>query len=101
MIFSGTPVNASEALQLGLVEKVYLRACSWKKWKSSRGRSSERSDRPRVRKRAIDNGVGLPLREALEVEIVRGPDKGWPVPGMPKRVSPPFSKGNQSSPERR
>ncbi len=71
MILSGTSVNASEALQLGLVEKVYPRSVFVEEVeKFAQGIASRGPIALECCKRAIDNGIGLPLREALEVEIV-------------------------------
>lgn len=71
MIFSGTPVNAFEALQLGLVERVYPEGVFMEEVeKLARKIASRGPVALECCKRAIDNGTGLPLREALEVEIV-------------------------------
>lgn len=70
MIFSGTPVNASEALQLGLVERVYPDdALMEEVEKLARKISSAGPVALECCKRAIDMGMGLPLREALKVEL--------------------------------
>lgn len=70
MIFSGTPVNASEALRLGLVERVYPDdALMEEVEKLARKIASAGPVALECCKRAIDMGMGLPLREALKVEL--------------------------------
>jgi len=70
MIFSGTSVNASEALQLGLVERVYPDdALMEEVEKLARKIASAGPVALECCKKAIDMGMGLPLQEALKVEL--------------------------------
>lgn len=71
MIFSGTSVNAAEALQLGLVERVYPDGVLMEEVeKLARKIASAGPVALECCKKAIDAGMGLPLQEALKVELV-------------------------------
>jgi len=70
MMFSGTSVNAAEALQLGLVERVYPDGALMEEVERlARKIASAGPVALECCKKAIDMGMGLPLQEALKVEL--------------------------------